>query len=621
MTSTASTSASPAPAREAAAPAGLLREWMSAVGDVVRAVNDAEPLETLLCRIAEQTCRLVGFDLCAVMLPDPGGRWLLARGWHGLSADYVADVNREHVIVIEADGADEDTVAARAFREGVTLAVPDLARTSRYGGTQRWALRQGFGALLVAPLCSGPGAVGVLVAYSRARREFPPSEVEMVELLARQAVLALETAQLRGLQQRTIAELEAKRAQQEWAESEHRRLMQLLLDEAGLHRVAESLADALRSSITIEDADGTVLASAPQDAVPPPGPAARRRHPTVDALRSLREHYEVVPVEPAGDGGHAWVAPVVLGGRLVGRLWGTGLAAAPEPAQRRVIERFALVVAVELLKRRYRIDTENRLAGDLVEELLRTSAGHVPPGTLERAAALGHELGGPQVLAVVGVDGVGAGGAGGAMDADRLADHVRHHETAGPRPLVGTRDGLLVVVLPAEPDPVPALTRVHERVAGLAPGSRVATVLGPPVTGGFASAFSVAAAAAALCPAAGTAGVLDLRELGLAAYLLRTGATDELATFVDTVLGPLESHDERRGSQLCATLRAWLDAGCSVPAAATALTVHPNTVAYRLNRAEQIAGRELRTTETRMELQLAFTVRAVQRAAAPGDGG
>ena len=42
--------------------------------------------------------------------------------------------------------------------------------------------------------------------------------------------------------------------------------------------------------------------------------------------------------------------------------------------------------------------------------------------------------------------------------------------------------------------------------------------------------------------------------------------------------------------------------------------MHPNTVAYRLTRAEQLLQRDLRATATRMELQLAFTVRDIQRA-------
>jgi DNA-binding PucR family transcriptional regulator len=145
----------------------------------------------------------------------------------------------------------------------------------------------------------------------------------------------------------------------------------------------------------------------------------------------------------------------------------------------------------------------------------------------------------------------------------------------------------------------------------------VTTVLGPavPVAGGFGAAFSVAAAAAALRRQAGGGGVVDMSELGLAAYLLRTGTTEELRSFVEQLLGPLEEHDRRRGSQLCRTLRTWLDVGCSVPAAATALTVHPNTVSYRLGRIERLLRRDVRRTDTRMELQLALTVRDVQQAA------
>src|SRR4051812_8046972 len=68
----------------------LLGAWLTAVADVVRGVNAAEPLDVQLSRIAEQACRLVGFDLCAVMLVDPTGQWLQARGSHGLAAEYVA---------------------------------------------------------------------------------------------------------------------------------------------------------------------------------------------------------------------------------------------------------------------------------------------------------------------------------------------------------------------------------------------------------------------------------------------------------------------------------------------------------------------------------------------------
>jgi GAF domain-containing protein len=594
-----------------AAATQLLREWISAVGDVVRAVNSAEPLDILLSRVAEQACRLGGFELCAVMVPDAVGDRLLASGSHGLTADYVDDLNRNRALVIHPDSPEHDTLVARAYRESRTLAVPDTACADRYGSTRRIATARGFAALLAAPLPTPAGPAGVLVAYSRTAREFTASEVELIELLAEHSALALETAQLRASQQRTIAELQAKREAQEWAEAQHRRLMQTLLDEAGLQGLARSLAESLSASITIEDTEDTVLAAAPAGRpVPVPGPAARRRRPIRDALRSLGERYEVVPVPPAGaDGYHAWVAPVVVGGQLVGRLWGTGLRAAPAPAQCRVIERFALVVAVELLKRRYRIDTENRLAGDLLTELLRGDPQPVPATTAERAKALGHDLSAEQTLAVVTVD-------GDIPDAVRVAAVVRAGLGSAPRPLVGANEGTLVVILPAVPDPLATLTRVHDRVVALIGTTEVTTVLGPavPAAGGFGTAFSVAAAAAALRRQAGAGGVVDIRDLGLTAYLLRTGTTEELRSFVEQLLGPLEDHDRRRGSQLCRTLRTWLDTGCSVPAAATALTVHPNTVSYRLGRIERLLRRDVRRTDTRMELQLALSVRDVQQA-------
>ena len=47
-----------------------LRSWMSAVSEIVRSVNAAEPLAKVLTRVAEQACELIGFEFCAVMLAD-----------------------------------------------------------------------------------------------------------------------------------------------------------------------------------------------------------------------------------------------------------------------------------------------------------------------------------------------------------------------------------------------------------------------------------------------------------------------------------------------------------------------------------------------------------------------
>ncbi len=593
-----------------------VRPWMSAVSEIARAVNAAEPLDTLLGRVAEQACALIGFEYCAVMLADADGERLEVAGWSGLTPDYVAMVSDGGSLVVDPPGPELDTPAARAHREGRAVAVPDVADAPHYGRLRALAAAGGYRALLAVPLRTSAERAGVVVGYSTAAREFGPTERELVELLADQAALALETARLRSGQQSVIAELSRanaelreRRSMLEWAEQQHRGLMELVLADVGLAGIVASLAESLGASVTVEDAEGRLLARAPEHGYrPPPDAAARRRRPTRAALEAQASSYEVVRVpagRPARADRAAWVAPVVLGGELAGRLWVIDPAVAPQPVERRVIERFALVVGLELLKRRHLADSEARLSGDVVGDLLRSDAPDHLPGIVERAAALGHDLDRPHVLAVVATDPPTA--------VTRWAELVRAAEPDA-RILVGRHEDARVLLLPAEPDPVAVLQRVLGHLEQ-AVGERadVTLVAGPAARrpGEYAAAYRVAAGAARLRRAHRPGGFVDVRSLGLSALLLETGTPEALRQFAERWLDPVAAHDDRRGGDLVATLRVWLSVGCSTPRAANALVVHPNTVAYRLARVEQLTGRDLRRPETRLELQLAVTVRDV----------
>jgi DNA-binding PucR family transcriptional regulator len=74
----------------------------------------------------------------------------------------------------------------------------------------------------------------------------------------------------------------------------------------------------------------------------------------------------------------------------------------------------------------------------------------------------------------------------------------------------------------------------------------------------------------------------------------------------ETVLGSLNHlpEDEREG--LLRTLRTWLACGGSADAAAKALSCHPNTVRYRLNRITEHTGRSVTNPQDVTELSLAL---------------
>lgn len=581
------------PGRGVVPEAQTLRSWMSAVSAVARAVNAAHSPAAVLTMVAKRACALIGFDYCAVMLADEEKQALRVVGFAGLTSEYVDLVNDEGALQIHPDGPERDTPAARAFREQRTIAVPDTRAATVFGRLRDLAPKQGYRSLLATPLKQGDTVRGLLVGYRQEPHTFSALEIELAELLAEQTSAALQTADLRRAQQEVIRELSAvnaemtrARQQLEWAENQHRRLMQLVLDDAGLDGICRALAEILRSSITVEGEGGRRLAHAAHGAYVPPPPAPWQ---VTEGGAGL----QIVRVEGPDE---AWTAPVVLGGQQVGRLWVTGLAEPLSPIERRAIERFVLVVGVELLQRKHLVEVQERLSGDLLADLLRPAGVAQPAALLDRAAAFGLDLREPHTLClVVPADGRGPG----ALTA-RCRDVL-------PAPaLVGVHDGAVVVLLPAAADPVAALGRLHARRGPDEP----VTVVGRTVDtlDGYLPAYRIAAGVARLRAGSGP-GLVDARALGTAALLLAQGGPPEdLRRFARQVLGPLADPRTERDRDLVTTLRAWLASGCSVARTAEALVMHVNTVAYRLKRVAEILRRDLGEVQTRFDVHLALLV-------------
>lgn len=592
----------PRPSSGGRSEARTLRSWMSAVGAVARALNTSHSPDAVLTMVAKRACDLIGFDYCAVMLADEQERELAVVGFDGLSSAYVELVSDEGALQIHPGGPAHDTPAARAFRERRTIAVPDTRSATVFGRLRDLAPAQGYRSLLATPL-KQPGAVrGLLVGYLQEPHPFTALEIELAELLAEQISIVLQTADLRRAQQSVISELSAvnaemarARGQLDWAESQHRRLMQLVLDDAGLAGVCQALAEILRSSITVESESGRRLADASFDEyTPPPAPPWQLVDDTAG--------HEIARVAGVDE---AWTTPVVLGGEHVGRLWVTGLLAPLSPLERRAIERFALVVGVELLERKHLVEVRERLSGDLIADLMRPDGIAQPAALLDRAAALGPDLREPHSLVLVTPTAIGRTNA--------LLGRCRDCIPAGMPSVIGVHDDAVVVLLPAAVDPVAVLGRLHSSAGGLAARDEPVTVIGRPVEdiSGYLAAHRIATGVTRLRSGSGP-GIVDVRSIGSAALLLAHGSPPrDLKRFADRVLhGLLDSRDER-SRELIHTLRVWLANGCSASRTAESLVVHINTAAYRLRRIAELLDCDLGNTDTRLDLHLALLVHDV----------
>ena len=81
-----------------------------------------------------------------------------------------------------------------------------------------------------------------------------------------------------------------------------------------------------------------------------------------------------------------------------------------------------------------------------------------------------------------------------------------------------------------------------------------------------------------------------------------------LADMAKEALGPLRAFDATHGSELMTTLESYLNHNGSVAAVAEALTLHRNTVRYRLAQITELTGYDPAVTADRVQLWLALAV-------------
>ncbi len=122
-----------------------------------------------------------------------------------------------------------------------------------------------------------------------------------------------------------------------------------------------------------------------------------------------------------------------------------------------------------------------------------------------------------------------------------------------------------------------------------------------------------ATTALALAQRSGASGLLAADDHGV--DLLCAAEPSLVDEFAARRLAPLGGETPASRERLEATLLAWLRHDGAVPAAATELHVHAQTVRYRLGRLRELLGPQLDDPEARLELQLALRSSRTARAA------
>ncbi|MGC0343094.1 sugar diacid utilization regulator [Streptomyces sp. SLBN-8D4] len=552
---------------------------LSALFETAHDLAGLRDLDAVLRAIVQRARSLLGTDVAYLSLHDPVRGDTYMRVTEGSVA---ARFQQLRLGMGEGLGG----LVAQTARPYVT---DDYFKDDRFQHTltiDSGVRDEGLVAILGVPLTLGHHVIGVLFAADRRARVFEREQIALLGSFAALAAAAIDTANLLTETRSALTELE--RANEiirdhsgviERASEVHDRLAELVLRGGGVHDVAAAVSEIL---------DGTV------------------------------EFTEIAPteaLEASRAEGHAvrhgddWIAAVAAGGELLGALVLRGHPGL-DPVDQRTLERAAMVTSLLLLARRSAAEAEQRVRGELLDDLL-DARDRDPRLLRERAARLDADLDATHVVLAARLDGP-------APDADQEAAARRRlwsaasHLAATRHGLAAARDGGTVLLLPLTAgDTATELARRTAGHLGTAVHEAVTVGASAPVRDLVVHLDAVAAAyeegrrcldALRLLGRSGDgAAAEDFGFLGL----LLAGDRD-IAGFVERTIGQVVAYDERRGTDLLRTLDAYFTCGMSPARTKDELHVHVNTVAQRLERVGRLLGEDWQSPSRALEIQLAL---------------
>ncbi|MBX7550847.1 GAF domain-containing protein [Streptomyces sp. NPDC004232] len=562
---------------------------LSALFETAHDLAGLRDLDAVLQAIVQRARSLLGTDVAYLTLNDPAHGDTYMRVTEGSVS---ARFQQLRLGLGEGLGG----LVAQTTRPYVTDDYFEDARFQHTRTIDAGVHDEGLVAILGVPLVLGPHVIGVLFAADRRARVFEREQIALLGSFAALAAAAIDTANLLTETRAALAGLESaneiirdRSAVIERASDVHDRLAELVLRGGGVRDVAAAVSEVLDGTVEFTEAG-----AAPAEALE----AARAEG---HAVRHGRD----------------WIAPVAAGDEVLGALVLRGHPGL-DPVDQRTLERAAMVTSLLLLARRSAAEAEQRVRGELLDDLL-DARDRDPRLLRERAARLHADLDATHVVLAARLDGP-------AADADEEAAARRRlwaaasHLAATRQGLAAARDGGTVLLLPlGAGDSATEVARRTARHLGRTVRQSVTVGASAPVSGLAARPETVAGAYAEgrrcldalrlLGRAGDGAAAEDFGFLGL----LLAGERD-VAGFVERTVGPVVAYDERRGTDLLRTVDAYFSCGMSPARTKDALHVHVNTVAQRLERVSRLLGADWQTPARALEIQLALRL---HRLAAP----
>jgi len=407
----------------------------------------------------------------------------------------------------------------------------------------------------------------------------------------------------------------------------YRYLSGLALQDADLAGVVQLISDRMTATVAVVTQLMDVLtAAAPGMNADKAAVTVREHvvHPRLgQVLRASRLSQRPLRLPNVGGTPAIIVAPILVGDEVPSYLITIDPAdnLFGEDMSLLVTEHAATICGVILGRERVVAAAARRVRDDLVEGLL-LGRGRDHTDTGRWAAHLGYDPARDHNVMAVAFD-LPAPPAASPADLtaqrQRIWESIEHFvATRAPDAIVSARESEVVIVAAAPDEPGPAALDARRlahaclaRLAELFPAAKVVIGIGGPCRDPreVARSYAQAQRTTQTLRRLGRQGTVSaFGDLGILRLLLQVPDLSELRSFAADVLGKLAVHEQEHKSEYLTTLACYFRENNSPQRASRILHVHPNTVAYRVKRIEEITGLRLDNYTDRLIAQVALEI-------------
>jgi PucR family transcriptional regulator, purine catabolism regulatory protein len=472
------------------------------------------------------------------------------------------------------------------------------------------------------------GAAALFVKTTRFVENVP---ADVIELAQKRKFPIIEVPQglrwTRLMQDATEVIINRQASQLEQSQSIHRSLLGVVIRGGGWQELVEEASRLLERPVFVVDVSLELLAASPGLPLPASELVEHLQRTDVRATfaslgmaeRLFHVHEEGLPT--------MFALPIVASHKRLGYLCAVTDAAAPSSMEMLVLEHSATIAALEMAQDRVRFETEVRLKGDFVDDVI-SGGERAGDSLLRRGAFLGCDLTQGSAVLLLGVDEFTGTVTRKTMGQEELETAVerlftqvsRYVAAKEPSSLASLKSGQIVIFIcgktARDPDGLRRLAAVMQELGKSAGGLTVSAGISALVTDpaemdrGYQEALVALKVGRKLH---GPGALLLFRDVGTYRLLLDIWERDpeQIRSLYEETIGPIDRYDEANGTQLVQTLSVFFKHDESLTKSAAELYAHRHTIRYRLEKIAEIGGLSVFETEHKERLGLGLKARSL----------